>query len=593
MAAGFDWQKDYLHRDPAYGLNDWESVVAFVRGLLENAEDEAFCWPNVRLRVMAGNTLMSQTMVQHMGRIRDRRGIPIIIERLGGLGAGDLSLASPWCPAGLPLERLCLEALASIGGPDARAVVERYRHDPAKTHLAEDLRILVVADEPRPCTAPYPPDYPAILQGVRSIHDLLGEGGCEARFTPEQAAEALAALRSLPWYGHVEHFSGDGETTVFEPKHRIVDHVHDFADRFSDFGIFLSNPKVEYPLGRRRWANSHTFLAFQIPDGALYGHEYHWDLETNTIHTHFHEQVSCEPAVVNPDGRSVTVGRRPISTGVEVRGNVLSRRCSSAVRGVWSDAGRQGPNHYVRRANVLMPLRALYYFRPLHEPVVNQLGIWDVDAGERPERFFRADGTCNDETGVIEELLIPLHEPKVLCWTVQPYTPAGADDRFTRRLPPHKRVDLSPVPPPEFLDPYLDVPFVHSHCGTAGVEQHNDNGYHCGYDINSDGIIDRRDREILDRHRGQVYRMNVGDYGYFGFNWLSLGNRPRSHDLTADPRLYICAYDYGAGYDADAGVVQLFDPLPPGQRVYVEYFHDVPPASGRDNVKVYLHRGMA
>jgi hypothetical protein len=154
------------------------------------------------------------------------------------------------------------------------------------------------------------------------------------------------------------------------------------------------------------------------------------------------------------------------------------------------------------------------------------------------------------------------------------------------------RVDLSAVPPADALDPHLGARFERHCCGTSGVQEGTDNGYRCGLDLNSDGVIDARDRELLVRHAGEVYRMNVGDYGYFGINWLSLGNSPRSRSLGLDPMLYVCAYDYGAGYDARTGVVRLFDSLPPGQRLFMEYFHDVPAAPGKDNVKIYLHPGV-
>jgi len=584
-----DGQKEYFHKDSAYGLNDWEPVVAFVRGLLENTEDKQ-CFPRTRARVLADNSLLSQTLIQHLGCMKDGRGVEIIREKLARLGPDDRTIASPWCRGGRHLEAVCLEALAKIGGQEARRIIENYRADPAKSYLAAELENLQVSDEPRRCVAPLPEDFPEILKGIRSIHDVLGEGGNSAEYPPNKAQRIIKAWRGLAWPGPVEFFSGDGETTTFKPRNKITDHIHDFSDPFSDFGIFLSNPKVEYPVGRRRWADSHTFLCFQIADGALYGHEYVWNVADNTITTHFHHHVVIEEVTVNQDGQSVTVAHKPISTGVEVRGNVFSRKCTSAVRGVWDNPEKQGANYYVRRANVITPYKRLFYFRPLHAPVVNQLGIWVVDESEHPERFFDGIGNCTDVEGVINELLIPLHEPKILAWTQEQYKPTGERDRFARRIPRKMWVDLSPVPPASILDPVLGAGFEHSHCGNAGIQQDLDNGYRNGLDINCDGIIDEEDKRILARHAGEVYRMNVGDYGYFGINWLSTGQCPRSTNLlTNEAVIFVCSYDYGAGYDPDTGVVRLFQPAKPGTKLYIEYHYDAPPAEGKDNIKVYLH----
>jgi len=586
--------KDYLNRDPAYGLNDWDPVVAYVRGLMENSEDKG-CWPRAKARVMANNLLLSQSLIQYFGQRKDARGVEIICEKLAQIGADDMAIESPWCTQGQHLELVCLKALAEIGGDKARAIIEKYRSDPGKSYLADGLAKLKIADAPRLCAAPYPDDFPEILKRVRSINDVKAGGGCEALYNEQEVKEILKAWRGLKWPGPIEYISGDGETTTFEMKHKFVDHVNDFADPFSDCGIYLANPKMEYPIGRRRWAISHTFLFFPVIDASLYDHEYTWDIENNTITTHLREHVELEEVTANADGKSVTVNNTPISTAIETRGNVFTKKCNSAVRGVWDNPQKQGKNYYVKRANIMTSLKKLFYFEPLHRPVVNQFGIWVVDESERPERFFDSDGNCIDIGAVAEELLIPLHEPKVLAWSLEEYKPAGSDDSYSKRLPKKMWPDLTPVPQASVLDPVLGVNFIHSHCGLAGFEQDNDNGYKNGWDINSDGIIDERDKEILTRHAGEVYRMNVGDYGYFGFNWLSLGNWVRSQKVysleenEARKAILVCSYDYGAGYDADSGKVDLFESVEPGKKMYVEYHHDIAAAAGKDNVKVYLH----
>jgi hypothetical protein len=46
---------------------------------------------------------------------------------------------------------------------------------------------------------------------------------------------------------------------------------------------------------------------------------------------------------------------------------------------------------------------------------------------------------------------------------------------------------------------------------------------------------------------------------------------------------------YGASYDPDAGRVNLYEQVEPGTKLYVEYYHDIPAAPGKGNIKVYLH----
>ena len=580
----------YFHRDPAYGLNDWEPVIAFVRAMLENTVDEN-CFPLIRKKVLETNSLLSQTFIQYLGMIKDIQGMDILHEKLTLLGPENLSLSSPYCCEGKYCELICLKSIAMIGGTQAKKIITEYLTAPDKSYLQNDLEKLRIADKARENIAPYQDDYPEILKGIRSVHDLLGEGGQKTLHKKDFSEKALNAWRNLKWKGKIEFISGDGETTTFKLKNKITDHIHDFCDPFSDFGIFMSNPKVEYPIGRHRWSNSHTFLAYPIADGALYGCEYTWNTKENTITTHFNKRIPLEEVTVNLDGQSVIVRHKPISTGVELRGNVFSKENSSAVRGVWDNPEKKGTNYYAQRANILTGYKDLYYFRPLHKPIVNQLGIWMVDECERPERFFDSTGECIDIDGVIEELLIPLHEPKILAWTLEQYKPTSPNDRFAKRLPQHMRQDLSPVPPASIITPILGTQFRHDQCGYTGLRKNNLNGYKNGLDINSDGIIDEKDKHILDQHAGKIYRMNIGDYGYFGFNWLSTGQSPRSKNIREGRSIFVCSYDWGAGYNSDTGIINLRKKANPGTKLYVEYFHDVPAAPGRDNIKVYLHHG--
>jgi hypothetical protein len=577
--------RDYFFKDPAYGLNDWSAVVAFVRGLMENSMSTEFVWPAAKQRTLADNSLLSQTFIQHFGTLRDQNAIPILKEKLSTIGRDDMSIKSPWMPESLPLEWLCLQSLARIGGGEAKDIIEKYAADINKDYLSENLRGIKISSSPRNSKAACPDDYPEILKPITVSSQIFGLD----YMSPESESQQLKkAFQSLKFPGIVESLSGDGRTTTFTLKNKITDHIHNFADPFCDFGIFISNPKVEYPVGTRRWAISHTFLYFPVIDGDFYDKEYTWDVSQNTITTHFHEHISIEEVKVNPDGCTVNVARNPISTGIELRGNTFSKQCTSAVRGIWDNPQKQGHNYYTRRANIITPYKKLYYFAPLHQPIVNQLGIWVVNENEKPERFFNSDGICIDEQGVINELLIPLHQPKILAWNYEQYEPKNNNKSSVNKIIEKMRVDLSQVPDASILDKVMGAKFEHSKCGDAGAQQNNANGYINGFDINSDGIIDQKDRELLVAEQGNVYRMNIGDFGYFGFNWLSIGNFVRSQSIS-EPAIYVCSYDYGAGYDPDFGKIRLAEPVTLGKKLYVEYFVDVPPVAGKDNIKVYLH----
>ena len=56
---------------------------------------------------------------------------------------------------------------------------------------------------------------------------------------------------------------------------------------------------------------------------------------------------------------------------------------------------------------------------------------------------------------LVEELLIPLHEPKVTAWNTAQYRPTGSGDRFGKRLPRKLWPELTPVPDASRLDPVI------------------------------------------------------------------------------------------------------------------------------------------
>jgi hypothetical protein len=599
----------YFHADPWYGLNDWEPVISFIRSLMEDS-DVSWCFDYARKLVLGRTTPMSQSLAQFLGEMRDVRSIPILRDKLAQLGPDDLSLGTPMCDAGQPLEWVYLQALAMVGGDEVRQTVEAIARDPNKTYLHDRIKTLQIAKGPRKATVPLPADFPEVLKGIHSMNGVMRvdddstdgipdwlNGTEEAEIAAQEirrrressrTAEILRALQSLTFPGKTEYLSGDGKTRTFKLKHRFASRIHTPADPFSDLGVFCSGPKVEYPIGRQRWAHSHTFLHYSFPDGSFWNHEYTWDEAAGTITTHFREHIPCERVKLNEDGKSVTVANRPIATVIETRGNAFSLKCNSSVRGVWDNPEKKGTNYYARRANVLTGYKDLCQFSPLHWPLLNVFGCWIVDESEKPERFFDSKGDCTDIDSVVRELLIPLHEPKVLALSTESYVPSSPDDPYGKKLPRSLWPELMRVPNASKLDRLMGVKFKPSHCGLAGWQRDCDNGYNPFYDMNSDGVIDERDRAIVAAHAGEVYRHNMFQLSYYGENWVQTGYGCRSRNFAEDLPIYVLAYEYGGGYDAESGRIQLLETPPEGATLYAEYYYDAPAPSGKDNVKVYV-----
>jgi hypothetical protein len=622
----FDWHKDFYHRDPSYGLSDYDAVIGFIRSLIEDSE-VPWCFEFTRKLILEQHTPLSQTLIQYIGHvIHDERGIAIIRDRLTNLGpedrtfemrGGATGLTPPPCTAGQYLEWICIQSLAEIGGAQVCQIVDGVYHNPDKAYLHELILTLDIAEYPRPGVIERQADYPDVLRDLHSMNSVMREDDTDVDDVPDwmrgaKVAEDMAdagladrdqqhrsqrdtiiqAWRNLPWPGKIETLVGDGETTTFKLKTKFVGWIHNDADPFSDLGVFMSDPKVEYPIGRRRWSHSHTFLCFQIPDGSLWGREYTWDEQDNTITTHFREHVALEEVTVDADGLSVTVAQGPIATAIATKGNVWTGQNNGAVRGVWDNPQKEGLNYYTRRANMLTPYQHLTCSMvPPHMPIVQFYGEWLVDESEKPERFFDVTGECTDVQGVIDELLIPLHEPKILALSIDPYVPRGADDPVGKKLPKDLWPELISVPPTSHLDRVMGVEFVPHQCGLAGWEMNNDTGYNPGYDINSDGRIDDMDRSLLTKHAGEVYRNNLMHHSYYGASWYGTGYGCCSRNFVEHPPIFVICYDYGAGYDAAQGRISLYEAVEPGTRLYVEYYRDAPAVSGEE-IKVYLHEPL-
>jgi hypothetical protein len=114
-------------------------------------------------------------------------------------------------------------------------------------------------------------------------------------------------------------------------------------------------------------------------------------------------------------------------------------------------------------------------------------------------------------------------------------------------------------------------------------------GYDCTFDLNNDGVIDERDRDLLSRHLGRRVRYNLYLDAYFGGDWLTttinIGNTEHQPGTPA-----LADYEYGGGYDADSGTIRLLETPGPGRRVYVEYHYDAPAEPGENNIVLHLYR---
>ena len=136
---------------------------------------------------------------------------------------------------------------------------------------------------------------------------------------------------------------------------------------------------------------------------------------------------------------------------------------------------KKGRNYYCRRAVILTGPKLIFYFKPEHEPLVNQLGIWEVTDSEEPERFFDAQGLCTAPERLIEDLRIPLHEPKILVGS-QRFESLDPQPKFfeTDFRQPAGWANLvnnfQPVPSPDYLEPVLGSTFVPGFVGYAAHE---------------------------------------------------------------------------------------------------------------------------
>ncbi len=395
--------------------------------------------------------------------------------------------------------------------------------------------------------------------------------------------------------------SGDGKTTFFpeallDPQTGRVewqDDLHLTDDPFTDGGIYPCDPRVEHPAGNPRWAVSHTLLAYPVADHTLYTHEYTWDMVHGHLQTHFRRHVALEEARTDSrDGTAVEVAHRPISRAIE--GNVHYPLPNSAVRGVWTSPDKSGRNLYARRVTQWMAMHNGVYAIAPHTPVVQCYGIWQVLPEDPVREAFDPDThECIDRELLIQRLHIPLDEPKIslIEMPIREVHSRLYDAPIGTLAEPEGVVDERQL---ARLRARLGTQFVPGCVGYAGKSgPPTDDLLHCdtycpALDLNEDGVIDAADEALLGRHLGRRVRYNLYYDAYFGSDWLTTSVCLDPEHRPGAP--VIADYMYGAGYDAQAGIVRLFETPGPDQPVWVEYYHDAPAEPGEDNIVVHLYR---
>jgi hypothetical protein len=398
--------------------------------------------------------------------------------------------------------------------------------------------------------------------------------------------------------------SGDGKTTFFpgalcDPATQRVewqDDLHLKDDPLTDSGIFPCDPRVEYPPGRDRWQVSHTLLAGVVADHNLYTHEYTWDMTHGHLYTHFRTHVVCETARTDKrDGQTVQVSRTPISTTIE--GNVSYPLNNSAVRGVWADPDKLTANLYTRRVVQLLAMHNGVYAISPYSPVVQCHGLYPVNQDDPIDSLFdRRTHECTDRRRLQEELHIPLERPKL----------GMVDMKQSLRLVPSRLYESEiwqltenvRVVTPRDIEAVREragSKFVPGACGyafepTQDQSHEGYRGYNASFDLNSDGVVDERDVELIAGHVGKRVRYNLYQHAYFGGDWLSTSVATNPELDPGD--LLVADYEYGGGYDSQTGVIRLQETPGPDQPVWIEYYYDAPAEPGENNIVVHLYREL-
>lgn len=404
-------------------------------------------------------------------------------------------------------------------------------------------------------------------------------------------------------WGHAKRItvrlSGDGRTTFFPEAIRDPatgriewsDDLHVTDDSLTDGGIYPCDPRVEYPIGRQRWAISHTLLCYPYADHTLYTHEYTWDLVHGHLQTHFRRHVALEEAQTDSaTGSTVAVAHAPISTVIE--GNVRYSTPNSAVRGVWDNPDKSGRNYYTRRAVQLLSMDNAVYVTTPHMPVVQCHGLYLTDPQDSLGQVFDSvTGECRDLEQLAERMNVPLEAPRLgmirlparNVWSNVYGCEIGIPAETTGNIGVDHLDKLVERIGDRFRFGEVGYGAASSFDGDVGAA-----GYVPAFDFNGNDEIDADDAEFLRRHVGRRVRYNLYLDAYFGGDWLSSYYCVAAEHRPGTP--IIADYDYGGGYDSQAGVIRLLDTPGPGKRVWVEYHYDAPAEPGENNIRVHLYR---
>jgi hypothetical protein len=393
--------------------------------------------------------------------------------------------------------------------------------------------------------------------------------------------------------------SGDGKTTFFpevlrDPQTGQMewqDDLHLTDDSFTDGGIYSCDPRVEHPIGRPRWAISHTLLCYPVADHTLFTHEYTWDMTHGHLQTHFRRHVAIEAARTDSTtGRTVRLAHAPLSTMIE--GNVCYPHPNSAVRGVWATPEKSGQNYYARRTIELLPmLNGIYALTP-HSPVVQCHGVYATSLADPLQSLFdRETGVAHDWHELQTELKIPVDAPRLgmLRFPLRPVrsNAYGCDLEIMSEMYGVISGDHLAA-----LRNRLGTEFVLGRVGYGSGDSFDGSvladGYLPAFDFNNNGIVDDEDADVLAAHVGREVRHNLYLDAYFGNDWVSTSVSLEVENRPGVP--LIADYEYGGGYDAQAGVVHLLETPGPDQPVWVEYFYDAPAEAGENNIRIHLYR---
>ncbi len=397
------------------------------------------------------------------------------------------------------------------------------------------------------------------------------------------------------------HLSGDGKTTHFptaliskstgQSTWREDLHLEGSDDPFVDGGIYPCDPRVEYPVGRPRWAVSHTLHHYPYADHGLYTHEYTWDLRRGYLQTHFRQHVRLEEAVTDAkDGRTVLTRHKPISRTIE--GNVHYPLPNSAVRGVWLNRDKSGENLYTRRRTRWLPMANGVYLVIDGCPVVQCHGLYHFEEHEDPSRLFDSTtGDCLDSDRLEGEYLVPISEPKVSLFLPRLMDVPSKIYEQNVKVPAERFVTIGPERL-EHLERRMGTAFKHGCVGYGDARYRcahieGNFGYFPEFDFESDGTITQADRERLEPWVGKTVRSNLYVHAYYGGDWMSGCVLLEPNHLPG--RKVVVDYEQGAGYDADSGTIRLWETPGPNQPVWIEYHYDAPAEKGEDNIRVHLY----